>query len=128
MARIDARVGLDDQEGLTTGEAIAGLRLNGVGLSDRPMSLPPQFFAHKPVGRLCRDGVAAEHGHRCTLGRSLAKAFASGCDTCFSAVALAVCQQDRVGQPFPCLATTSFSLTGASVPETDPHAMAITHG
>ena len=125
---IDARVGLDDQEGITTGEAIAGMILNGLGCSDRPMSLTPQFFANKPVGLLFRDGVTAEHFNRFKLGRSLDKVFAYGCDTLFSEVALAVCQQERVAQTCTCLDTTSFSLTGAYVPETDAQAMAITHG
>jgi hypothetical protein len=35
---IDTRVRLDDQEGITTGEAIAGMILNGLGFSDRPWS------------------------------------------------------------------------------------------
>src|SRR5947199_7822031 len=125
---IDARVGLDDQEGITTGEAIAGMILNGLGFSDRPMSLTPQFFANKPVGLLFRDGVSAEHFNRFKLGRSLDKVFAYGCDTLCSEVALAVCQQEGIALTFPCLDTTSFSLTGASVPATDTHAMAITYG
>ena len=125
---IDTRVGLDDQEGITTGEAIAGMILNGLGFSDRPMSLTPQFCANKPVGLLFRDGVSAEHFNRFQLGRSLDKAFSYGCDTLFGEVALAVCQQERVAQTFTCLDTTSFSLTGAYVPETDPQAIAITHG
>jgi transposase len=125
---IDARVGLDDQEGITTGEAIAGMILNGLGFSDRPMSLTPQFFANKPVGLLFRDGVSAEHFNRFKLGRSLDKVFSYGCDTLFSEVALAVCQQERVALTFTCLDTTSFSLTGAYVPETDTQAIAITHG
>lgn len=125
---IDTRVGRDDQEGITTGEAIAGMILNGLGFSDRPMSLTPQFFANTPVGLLFRDGVSAEHFNRFKLGRSLDKAFSYGCDTLFSEVALAVCQQERVAQTFTCLDTTSFSLTGAYVPETDTQAIAITHG
>ena len=128
IGMIDARVGLDDQEGITTGEAIAGMILNGLGFSDRPMSLTPQFFASKPVGLLFRDGVSAEHFNRFKLGRSLDKAFSYGCDTLFSEVALAVCQQERVAQTFTCLDTTSFSLTGAYVPETDTQAIALTHG
>jgi transposase len=125
---IDTRVGLDDQEGITTGEAIAGMILNGLGFSDRPMSLTPQFFANRPVGLLFRDGVSAEHFNRFKLGRSLDKAFSYGCDTLFSEVALAVCQQERVARTFTCLDTTSFSLTGAYVPETDTQAIAITYG
>jgi len=73
---INARLGLDDQEEITTGEAMAGMILNGLGFSDRPLSLTPQFFANKPVGLLLRDGVSAEHVNRCKLGRSLAKACA----------------------------------------------------
>jgi len=125
---IDARLGRDDQEDITTGEATAGMILNGLGFSDRPMSLTPQFFANKPVGLLFRDGVSAEHFNRFKLGRSLDKAFSYGCDTLFSEVALAVCQQEGIALTFTCLDTTSFSLTGAYVPETDTQAIAITYG
>ena len=125
---IDARIQPDDQEDITTGEAVAGMILNGLGFSDRPLSLTPQFFANKPVALLFRDGVSAEHFNRCKLGRSLDKGFAYGCDTLFSEVALAVCQQEGVARKCNCLDTTSFSLTGAYVPETDTQAIAITHG
>ena len=128
LEMLDARLGLDDQEDITTGEAIAGMILNGLGFSDRPMSLAPQFFANKPVVLLFRAGVSAEHFNRCKLGRSLDKTFSYGCDTLFSEVALAVCQQEGIAQTFTCLDTTSFSLTGAYVPETDTQAIAITYG
>jgi Domain of unknown function (DUF4277) len=36
---IDARLGLHDQEEITAGEAIAGMILNGLGFSDRPLTL-----------------------------------------------------------------------------------------
>jgi uncharacterized protein DUF4277 len=45
---IDARIVPDDQEDITTGEAVAGMILNGLGFSDRPLSLTPQLFANKP--------------------------------------------------------------------------------
>jgi transposase len=125
---IDARIQPDDQEDITTGEAVAGMILNGLGFSDRPLSLPPQFFANKPVALLFREGVSAEHCNRFTLGRSLDKGFAYGCDTLCSAVALAVCQQEGVARTFNGLDPTRFSLTGAYGPETDPQAIAITHG
>jgi transposase len=125
---IDARLGLDDQEDITTGEAVAGMILNGLGFSDRPMSLTPQFFANKPVALLFRDGVSAEHCNRFKLGRSLDKTFSYGWDTWFSEVAMAVCQQEGIALQFPSLDTTSVSLPGASVPETDTQAMAITYG
>jgi transposase len=125
---IDGRIIPDDQEGITTGEAVAGMILNGLGFSDRPISLAPQFFANKPVALLLREGVSADHFNRFKLGRSLDKVFTYGCDTLFSEVALAVCKQEGIALQFTCLDTTSFSLTGAYVPETDTQAIAITHG
>ena len=100
---IDARIQPDDQEDITTGEAVAGMILNGLGFSDRPLSLTPQFFANKPVALLFREGVSAEHFNRFKLGRSLDKAFSYGCDTLFSEVALAVCQQEGIALTFTCL-------------------------
>mgnify|MGYP000430415408 CR=1 FL=1 len=40
---IDDRIAPDDQEEITTGEAVAGMILNGLGFSQRPPSLTPQF-------------------------------------------------------------------------------------
>ena len=34
--------------------------LNGLGFSDRPLSLAPQFFANKPVALLVREGVSVQ--------------------------------------------------------------------
>lgn len=128
LEMINARLGLDDQEEITTGEAMAGMIRHGLGFSARPLSLPPPFCAHKPVGLLVRDGVSAEHWNRCKRGRSLDKAFAYGCDTWCSEIALAVCRQAGLACTCPCLDPTSVSLTGASVPETDTQAMAIPYG
>jgi transposase len=125
---IDARIVPDDQEDITTGEAVAGMLLNGLGFSDRPMSLPPQFFATKPVALLWRDGVSAEHFNRFKLGRSLDKVHSYGCDVLFSEIALAVCRQAGIALRFNSLDTTSFALTGTYTPETDIQAIAITHG
>src|SRR2546422_5878590 len=125
---IDAPIVPDDQEATPTGEAVAGMILNGLGFSDRPMSLTPQFFANKPVALLLRDGVSAEQFNRFKLGRSLDKVHSYGCDVLFSEVALAVCQQEGIALRFNSLDTTSFALTGAYVPETDTQAIAITHG
>ncbi len=63
---IDHRIVPDDREPITTGEAIAGMVLNGLGFSNRPVSLTPQFFQNKPVEILLRDGVEAEQFNRFT--------------------------------------------------------------
>jgi len=125
---LDARVHVHEQEEITTGEAVAGMILNGLGFSNRPLSLTPQFFANTPLDLLFHPGVKAEMFNRFKLGRSLDEVYTYGCDLLFSEVALAVCVHEGIDQRFNHLDTTSFSLTGDYVPDSDEHAIAITHG
>ena len=125
---IDTRLGLHDQEEISAGEAVSGMILNGLGFSDRPLTLTPQFFANKPLDLLFRQGVRAEMFNRFKLGRTLDETYTYGCDLLFSELALAVCLQEGIGTRFNHLDTTSFSLTGDYVPDSDEHAIAITHG
>jgi transposase len=125
---IDARLPPHDQEEITAGEAVAGMILNGLGFSNRPMSLTPQFFANKPLDLLFRPGVHADMFNRFKLGRSLDEVYTYGCDLLFSELALAVCAHEGIDQRFNHLDTTSFSLTGDYIPDSDEHAIAITHG
>ena len=66
--------------------------------------------------------------NRFKLGRTLDEVHAYGCDLLFSELALAVCAQEGIDARFNHLDTTSFSLTGDYVPDSDEHAIAITHG
>jgi transposase len=125
---IDARLGLHDQEEITAGEAVAGMVLNGLGFSDRPMTLTPQFFTNKPLDLLFRPGVRAEMFNRFKLGRTLDETYAYGCDRLFSELALSACRQEDIDARFNHLDTTSFSLSGDYLPDSDEHAIAITHG
>jgi transposase len=125
---IDARLTPDDQEAITPGEAIKGMILNGLGFANRPLSLTPQFFANKPLDLLFRPGLDASMFNRFKLGRTLDEVNTYGGDLLFSETAIAVCQQEAIDQRFNHLDTTSFSLTGEYVPESDEHAIAITHG
>src|SRR5256712_2428825 len=125
---IDARLLVHDQEEITAGEAVAGMILNGLGFSDRPLTLPPQFFANKPLDLLFHEGVRAEMFNRFKLGRTLDEAHGYGCDLLFSELALSVCLQEGIDARFNHLDTTSFSLTGDYVPDSDEHAVAITYG
>ncbi len=130
---IDSRIEPDEREEISTGEAeaIAGMILNSLGFSNRPISLTPQFFENKPMALLFRDGVSADSFNRFKLGRSLDKAFSYGCDMLFSEIALSVCQQESIDLRFNCLDTTSFSLTGEYIPDSDEHAIeavAVTYG
>jgi len=76
MDMINARLVPDAQEGLTSGEAIAGMILHGLGFANRPVSLPPQFFANKPLAFLFREGRCAARFNRLKLGRTLDEAYA----------------------------------------------------
>jgi transposase len=125
---IDARLLVHDQEEITAGEAVAGMILNGLGFSDRPLTLTPQFFANKPLDLLFHEGVRAEMFNRFKLGRTLDEAYGYGCDLLLSELALSVCLQEGIDARFNHLDTTSFSLTGAYVPDSDEYAIAITHG
>ena len=125
---LDARWRVHEQEEITAGEAVAGMILNGLGFANRPLSFTPQFFANTPLDLLCRQGVKAEMFNRFTLGRSLDEVHAYGCDLLLSEVAMAVCAHESIDQRFHHRDTTSFALTGDSVPDSDEHVIAITHG
>jgi transposase len=128
ISLLDARLVPDEQEEITPGEAVAGMLRNGLGLAHRPRSLTPQFFTNKPLDLLLRPGVRAAMFNRFTLGRTLDAVHTYGCDRWLSELALAVCAQERIAQRFHHLATTSFALSGDDVPESDEHAIGITHG
>ena len=125
---IDSRIEVDEKEEITTGEAITGMILNGLGFSDRPISLTPQFFQNKPLAVSFRPGVEADHFNRFKLGRSLDKVFGYGCDVLFSEISMDVCRQEAVDLRFHSLDTTTFSLTGAYVPDSDESAIRIVRG
>jgi transposase len=61
-------------------------------------------------------------------GRTLDDASTDGGDVWVQALALAVCAQEGIDQRCNHLDPTSFSRTGAYVPDRDEHAMTITHG
>src|SRR4030095_8497410 len=128
VEKVDARLGLHDQEEITAGEAIAGMILNGLGVSDPPLEVTPPFLVNKPLDLLFREGVRAEMLNRFKLGRTLDEAHAYGCDLLFSELSLAACAPERIATRFNHLDTTSFSLTGDYVPDSAEHAITITHG
>ena len=54
---IDARIPDDEQEHVTTGEAIAAMILNGLGFTSQPLYMTPRFFEAKPLEELFRKVV-----------------------------------------------------------------------
>ena len=49
---IDERIPTSPQETITTGEAVAGMILNGLGFTSEPLYLSPEFFSDKPLSNL----------------------------------------------------------------------------
>ncbi len=126
--QIDRLLGMHDQSEISHGEAIAGMILNGLGFTDRPLSLSPQFFENKALDVLFRQGVEASYFNRFKLGRTLDAAYAHGCERLFGELAVSVSRQEGVESRFGCEDTTSFSLTGEYLADEDSHAVVITQG
>lgn len=125
---IDERIPRDSREEISCGETVAGMIINGLGFSDRPLTLTPQFFENKALSRLFRPGVNAENFNRFKLGRALDDCHAYGCDVLFAEVSARICKAEGVDTKFNSLDTTAFSLTGDYNVDSDEHTIEITHG
>lgn len=101
-----------DMEMITPGEAIAGMIINGLGFTSKPLSLTPKFFENKAVEDLFRDGVKPEHFNRHKLGKELDKTHAYGCDLLFYELSSMACKHEKIDLRFNSLDTTTLSVTG----------------
>tara|TARA_B100000749_G_scaffold275934_1_gene262362 strand:+ start:136 stop:1791 length:1656 start_codon:yes stop_codon:yes gene_type:complete len=117
-----------NQEHISPGEAIAGMIINGLGFSDRPLSLTPQFFESKAVEILFRPGVLASDFNRHKLGKSLDQAHDYGCERLFFELSSESCVKENIDLNFNSEDTTSFSVTGDYAEDVDEHTLQITHG
>lgn len=125
---IDERIPGDAREEISCGEAVAGMIINGLGFSDRPLTLTPQFFENKALNSLFRPGVSAESFNRFKLGRALDDCHAYGCDILFAEASAKICKSEAVDTTFNSLDTTAFALTGEYIADSDEHIIEITHG
>jgi transposase len=128
VAIIDDRIPPDEQELVTTGEAVKAMIQTGLGFCNRPLMLTPQFFENLPMELLFREGVTADHFNRHKLGRVLDRVFDYGPDLLFSEIALHACHQEGIDRRFNSLDSTAFSLCGAYGHPEDPAAIRITLG
>ena len=131
VSLLDKHLPQDDKQEITPGEAIKGMIMNGLGFSNRPLSLSPQFFANLPIEHLFRKGVDASHFNRHKLGRTLDQCYDFGCEGLFSLVSHQACEIEAVDCQFTSLDTTSHSLTGEYANDEegcDEHVIRITHG
>jgi len=109
---IDDRLGLYEGENITAGETIAGMIINGLGFSQKPLSLVPQFFENCPLELLFRDGVTSDDFNRFKLSRVLDRAHTYGTELLFGEISLNICKQEQVDTTYNSEDTTSLTLTG----------------
>ena len=126
---IDETLGSSGCEEISEGEAVAAMIINGLGFTDRPLSLTPQFFNQVPVEELFREGVEASHFNRHKLSRALEKIQKYGSSRFFLLLANSAAQQEGIAKDKPVsLDTTSFSVTGEKYEDTDENEVRISHG
>ena len=109
---IDERLGKYEGETLTAGETVAGMIMNGLGFSGKPLYLTPLFFENCPLELLFDEGVEAKDFNRFKLGRVLDRCYNYGTELLFSEIALNVCRQENVDTCFNSEDTTSLVVYG----------------
>ena len=118
-------------ERVGVGTATVAMILNGLGFSNRQLYLVPQYFADKPVERLLGPGITAADLNDDCLGRTLDWLYAHDPTTLFAGIAAQARRVFGIRARQVHVDTTSFSVSGAYVPEEgDLHAttIAITYG
>ncbi len=109
---LDQHLPQDEKLEISPGEAVKGMIMNGLGFSNRPLSLSPQFFTNLPMEHLFRQGVQASHFNRHKLGCTLDQCYDFGCENLFARLSYQACQLEQVDTQFHSLDMTSYSLTG----------------
>lgn len=119
-----------DGENITIGETIKGLIINGLGFSDRPISLLPQFFEQIPLKRLFQSSpnVKCSDFNRHKIGRVLDRIYDKGCSLLFSKAASHAAKVEGIATDRCHLDTSTFSVTGGGYESTDENAIEVTHG
>ena len=109
---IDTLIPHDPQQKVTTGQAAVAMIINGLGFSNRPLYLFPQFFEKKPVELLIGKEITSYSLNDDTVGRALDRLFNYGCTELFSSIAYIVAKSADVDKKFGHLDTTTFSVHG----------------
>lgn len=125
---VDEMLGVDKQEGVSSGVCVLGMILNGLGFTDRPLSLTPQFFENKATGLLLAPGVTYDQLNRHKLGNVLDKISDFGCEKFFNSIAMQVCVLEKVNREAGHEDTSTFSLYGAYDSEFDGQEIQIVRG
>ena len=114
---------------MSVGTATVAMILNGLGFSNRRLSLVPQCFAPKAVERLLGPGITAEdRASDDWLGRALDWLYAHDPTTLFAGIALRAQRAFGIRAWQVHVDTTSFAVTGEYASDLDAHTLAVTSG
>jgi len=103
--------------------------MNGLGFTDRPMSLTPEFFKEIAVSRLLfTDNLSHEDFNRHRLGRVLDSIHECGVSRLFSNIASSVALKEGIRTDTLIVDTTTFSVTGDKYPDTDENVISLKKG
>lgn len=126
---INDRVGTSKQEIITTGEAVAGMVINGLGFTSEPLYLSPYFFEDKPLSNLFgKDHLVPENFNATKLSHSLDNIYEYGLEKLFFEIAVECCTLEKIENRFYSLDTTSVSLDGEYDVDCDEQSISVTHG
>ncbi len=89
VERIDARLPISKEKGaiLTHGQRVKAMIINGLGFTQSPIYLTPNFFKNLPVEQLFTKGAKAEHFNDDALGRTLDAIYKYGATALFAEIA-----------------------------------------
>lgn len=109
---INRIVGVNEQQKVSTGDAVMAMVVNALGFVSKPLYMFPDFMETKPVDRLFENGLAAEDFNDDTLGRALDRLYENNNTKIFMEVSLRALSSMGVKRNFFHLDTTSMSVHG----------------
>ncbi len=129
VEEIDQIVGVNDNQKVTTGEAVMAMVINGLGFVNRPLYLTPEFMKNKPIELFFDKDLKPEDFNDDTLDRSLDRLFENNPTNIFMHIAMRTARKFGVHRKFLHLDTTSMSVHGEYKSEDmDMVPIKITHG
>ena len=128
IEQINQRLNVYADENRSVGERVAAMIINGLGFTDQPLSLLPEFFEELPLEELFGKKCTAEDFDRFSLSRALDRVYNYGEDKLFAEVAAHACKKAGVDTSCQSFDTTSFSCSGEYDIETNETCVKVTHG
>ncbi|MBS7278653.1 MAG: IS1634 family transposase [Candidatus Freyarchaeota archaeon] len=109
---INRMVGVNDQQKVTTGDAVLAMVINALGFTSKPLYLFPGFMHNKPVELLIREDLKPEDFNDDTLGRALDRLYQNNPTQIFMHIALKAAKLIGAKKKFLHLDTTTMSVHG----------------